>query len=281
MHRGCFGGCAFCTISAHQGKFISSRSQKSIVDEAKVVAQMSDFKGYISDLGGPSANMYDMHGHDLDICKKCQRPSCLHPAPCKNLNNDHQRLLEVYHAVDSLPGIKKSFIGSGVRYDLAFAENRNVKVNQSNRRYLEELIVKHVSGRLKVAPEHTSDTVLNFISSHPACRETDMAELAAITKKLNFHLEQVQDFTPTPMTLASEIYYTGYHPYTLQPVFTAKTPKEKEAQRQYFFWYKKEFAADIRRSLIRLGRKDLIAELFGSQRQYESKFQNNKHKKNF
>lgn len=314
MHRGCFGGCAFCTISAHQGKFISSRSQKSIVDEAKVVAQMSDFKGYISDLGGPSANMYDMHGHDLDICKKCQRPSCLHPAPCKNLNNDHQRLLEVYHAVDSLPGIKKSFIGSGVRYDLAFAENRNAKVNQSNRRYLEELIVKHVSGRLKVAPEHTSDTVLNcmrkpsfnlfrkfnklfdelnakyglrqqlipyFISSHPACRETDMAELAAITKKLNFHLEQVQDFTPTPMTLASEIYYTGYHPYTLQPVFTAKTPKEKEAQRQYFFWYKKEFAADIRRSLIRLGRKDLIAELFGSQRQYESKFQNNKHKKNF
>ena len=313
MHRGCFGGCAFCTISAHQGKFISSRSKKSIVNEAKAISRMSDFKGYISDLGGPSANMYNMHGHDIEICQKCQRPSCLHPSPCKNLNNDHSELLGVYRAVDSLPEIKKSFIGSGVRYDLAFAENRNDNVNKTNRRYLEELIAKHVSGRLKVAPEHTSDTVLNcmrkpsfdlfyrfnklfdvinekyglrqqlipyFISSHPACREEDMAELAVITKKLNFHLEQVQDFTPTPMTLASEIYYTGYHPYTLQPVFTAKSQKEKDAQRQYFFWYKKEFAADIRKSLIRIGRKDLINDLFGNQRKFDNyKSSNNKHKK--
>ena len=331
MHRGCFGGCAFCTISAHQGKFISSRSQKSILKEVKSITHLPDFKGYISDLGGPSANMYAMHGHDLNICQKCQRPSCLHPQPCKNLNNDHRALLDVYHAVDSLAEIKKSFIGSGVRYDLAFAQNRNEATNRTNAKFIEELIVKHVSGRLKVAPEHTSDAVLNcmrkpsfdlfyrfkkifddineryglrqqlipyFISSHPACRETDMAELAVITKNLDFHLEQVQDFTPTPMTLASEIYYTGYHPYTLQPVFTAKTQQEKDAQRKYFFWYKKEYVQDIRRSLTRLGRRDLINALFGGQRQNfeqdfrqdfkqnpqqrpkQNKFKNNKHKSN-
>lgn len=295
MHRGCFGGCAFCTISAHQGKFISSRSKQSIVNEARRVSLMDDFKGYISDLGGPSANMYRMHGHDIGICQKCQRPSCLHPAPCKNLNNDHRPLLDVYNAVDALPGIKKSFIGSGVRYDLAFAENTDKTVNTANRKYIEELIARHVSGRLKVAPEHTSDSVLDcmrkpsfslfykferifnetnkkyglrqqlipyFISSHPACKEIDMAELAVITKNLNFHLEQVQDFTPTPMTLASEIYYTGYHPYTLQPVYTARTDKEKQRQREFFFWYKKEYVTDIRNTLTRLGRRDIIAKLF-------------------
>ena len=295
MHRGCFGGCAFCTISAHQGKFIASRSKQSIHKEVEQIAKMADFKGYISDLGGPSANMYQMHGKDLDKCRKCVRPSCLHPQPCKNLNNDHAPLLDIYHAVDALPEVKKSFIGSGVRYDLSMAKHSDERVNQTNAQYNRELIIKHVSGRLKVAPEHTSDRVLNcmrkpsfdlfykfkqlfdeinhkydlrqqlipyFISSHPACTEQDMAELAVITKKLNFHLEQVQDFTPTPMTVASEIYYTGYHPYTLEKVYTARTKEEKQNQRKFFFWYKPECAQDIRKSLIRMNRQDLMNELF-------------------
>lgn len=295
MHRGCFGGCAFCTISAHQGKFIASRSKQSILKEVEQIAKMADFKGYISDLGGPSANMYQMHGKDLDKCRKCVRPSCLHPQPCKNLNNDHAPLLDIYHAVDALPEVKKSFIGSGVRYDLSMAKHSDERVNQTNAQYNRELIIKHVSGRLKVAPEHTSNRVLNcmrkpsfdlfykfkqlfdeinhkydlrqqlipyFISSHPACTEQDMAELAVITKKLNFHLEQVQDFTPTPMTVASEIYYTGYHPYTLEKVYTARTKEEKQNQRKFFFWYKPECAQDIRKSLIRMNRQDLMNELF-------------------
>ena len=295
LHRGCFGGCAFCTISAHQGKFIASRSKESIIKEVKKVIAMSDFKGYISDLGGPSANMYKIQGFDLDKCKKCVRPSCLHPLPCPNLNNDHAKLLDIYHSVDALPGIKKSFIGSGVRYDLAMHQNRNEKVNQTNKNYIKELILKHVSGRLKVAPEHTSDAVLKcmrkpsfelfkrftetfdrlnqkyelrqqlipyFISSHPACTEQDMVELAIQTKQLNFRLEQVQDFTPTPMTVSSEIYYTGVHPYTLENVYTARTPKEKENQRKYFFWYKPEYYQDIKRSLTRMHRADLLNALF-------------------
>lgn len=297
MHRGCFGGCAFCTISAHQGKFIASRSKKSILEEVRRITEMPDFKGYISDLGGPSANMYKMHGHDLEKCKKCTRPSCLHPRPCPNLDNNHSPLLEIYHEVDSIARIKKSFIGSGVRYDLSMAPNKDPEIDKVNRRYNEELIRFHVSGRLKVAPEHTSERVLDcmrkpsfslfykfkdlfdrlnekyalrqqlipyFISSHPACTEEDMAELAAITKKLNFHLEQVQDFTPTPMTVASEIYYTGYHPYTMEQVYTARTPEEKQNQRKYFFWYKPEFANEIRKSLAKLNRGDIAKELFGS-----------------
>lgn len=296
LHRGCFGGCAFCTISAHQGKFISSRSKRSVLDEVKKIVKMQDFKGYLSDLGGPSANMYSMGGYDKSICAKCVRPSCLHPTPCKNLNNDHAPLLDLYKSVDAIDGVKKSFIGSGVRYDLAMFPNHNAIINQNNREYLKNLITHHVSGRLKVAPEHTSDKVLNcmrkpsfsvfykfrklfeetnreaglnqqlipyFISSHPACEEIDMAELAVITKNLNFHLEQVQDFTPTPMTLATEIYYTGYHPYSGEKVYTARTEKEKLDQRQFFFWYKPDAKEKIVNSLRRLGRKDLIESLYG------------------
>lgn len=294
MHRGCFGGCAFCTISAHQGKFIASRSEKSIVEEARKVTQMPDFKGYISDLGGPSANMYRMGGRDRKLCEKCTRPSCLHPSPCRNLDNDHRPLLDVYRKVDALPGVKKSFIGSGVRYDLCMAHSDNPKVAETNRRYMRELIADHVSGRLKVAPEHTSDAVLQimrkpsfslfydfkrifdrinretgqrqqiipyFISSHPGCREEDMAELAAITKDLDFRLEQVQDFTPTPMTLSTEIYYTGINPYTGEKVYTARSPQEKQAQRMFFFWYKPEERAKILNELRRMGRTDLIDRL--------------------
>lgn len=295
MHRGCFGGCAFCTISAHQGKFIASRSKESILREVKQVSRMHDFKGYISDLGGPSANMYGMHGKDLSVCQKCLRPSCLHPKPCPNLNADHGPLLEVYHAADAIAGVKKSFIGSGVRYDLSMHQTGNKRIDATNRQYNEELIERHVSGRLKVAPEHTCPHVLNlmrkpdfklfydfkrifddvnrrcglkqqlipyFISSHPGCREVDMAELATETKQLNMHLEQVQDFTPTPMTLATEIYYTGIHPYTGEQVFTAIRPEEKLAQRKYFFWYEKTYRSDIIRSLHRLHRPDLIQKLY-------------------
>ena len=296
LHRGCFGGCAFCTISAHQGKFIVSRSKESILKEVNKVMKMPDFKGYISDLGGPSANMYRMHGKNLDLCKKCKRPSCAHPSVCKNLNNDHRPLLDIYHAVDALPGIKKSFIGSGVRYDLMLHRNENEEVNKANRQYTKELITKHVSGRLKVAPEHTSDDVLYlmrkpsfklfeefkkifdrintqenlrqqiipyFISSHPGCKEEDMAELAVITKKLDFHLEQVQDFTPTPMTVSTETWYTGFHPYTLEPVFSARTQREKLAQRLFFFWYQPEQKREIINELRRIHRTDLIDKLFG------------------
>lgn len=295
MHRGCFGGCAFCTISAHQGKFIASRSKESILREVKQVSEMPDFKGYVSDLGGPSANMYAMGGRDKEICRKCKRPSCLHPAPCKNLNNDHSPLLDIYKAADGVPGIKKTFIGSGVRYDLAMAPAKDSQTDAINRKYLKELIINHVSGRLKVAPEHTSDRVLDcmrkpsfrlfhdfkkifdkvnkdqglrqqlipyFISSHPACTPEDMAELAVETKNLDFHLEQVQDFTPTPMTLATEIYYTGYHPYTGEKVFTARSEKEKLAQREFFFWYKPENKPSIAARLRSMGRKDLLARLY-------------------
>mgnify|MGYP006066250203 FL=1 len=299
IHRGCFGGCAFCTISAHQGKFIMSRSKESILREVKAVMELPDFKGYLSDLGGPSANMYRMQGINQELCKKCKRPSCIHPKVCPNLNTDHRPLLDIYHAVDALPGIKKSFIGSGVRYDLLLHESKDPKVNQSTREYTRELIARHVSGRLKVAPEHTSDRVLSvmrkppfaqfetfkkifdrinqeeglrqqlipyFISSHPGCHEEDMAELAVITKRLDFHLEQVQDFTPTPMTVSTEAWYTGYHPYTLEPVFSAKTQREKLAQRQFFFWYKPEERRNIVNELRRIGRSDLIDKLYGGNR---------------
>ena len=296
IHRGCFGGCAFCTISAHQGKFIASRSKESILKEVKAITEMPDFKGYLSDLGGPSANMYRMKGKDERICAKCKKPSCISPIVCKNLNADHTPLLDIYKAVDQLPGIKKSFIGSGVRYDLLLHRYAEEPLNKAAQTYTEELIARHVSGRLKVAPEHTQDGVLKqmrkpsfsqfgqfkkifdkvnrqyglnqqlipyFISSHPGCTEADMAELAVITKSLHFQLEQVQDFTPTPMTLATEMYYTGYHPYTLEKVYTVHSKEQKLAQRQFFFWYKPESRRQITPVLQKMGRKDLIEKLFG------------------
>ena len=295
LHRGCFGGCAFCTISAHQGKFIASRSKRSILNEIKAITKMPDFKGYLSDLGGPSANMYMMKGKNQDLCLKCMRPSCLHPKPCQNLNSNHAPLLDIYRSVDKMPEIKKSYIGSGVRYDLSMHETGEKITDCTNRQYNEELIKNHVSGRLKVAPEHTCDHVLNlmrkpsftqfyefkkifdninringlkqqiipyFISSHPGCREIDMAELAVETRNLNMHLEQVQDFTPTPMTLATEIYYTGIHPYTGEQIYTATRKEDKLAQRKYFFWYDKTYRQDIIGSLNKLHRPDLIRRLF-------------------
>ncbi|MDR1846705.1 MAG: YgiQ family radical SAM protein [Bacteroidales bacterium] len=262
IHRGCFGGCVFCTIAAHQGKKIISRSEKSILAEIEKVAKRKDFKGYLTDLGGPSANMYLMGGKNKKLCEKCVKPSCIYPSLCANLNNNHQPLLSLYAKVRSLPYIKKVFIGSGIRYDL-----------MTDYKYLDEIFLYHVSGRLKVAPEHSSSEVLSlmrkpsfdrfielkkhfdllnkrykmkqqlipyFISSHPGCTLRDMAKLAADTAKLGYHLEQVQDFTPTPMTIATEMYYTGYDPLTMRKVFCATTKEEKQEQNRIFFWYKKE-----------------------------------------
>lgn len=284
LHRGCFGGCAFCTISAHQGKFIMSRSKESILREVRQIVQMPDFKGYLSDLGGPSANMYMMQGRDKSLCEKCRRPSCIHPSVCPNLNADHRPLLDIYRAVDAVPGIKKSFIGSGVRYDLLLHDYKEPALRKAAEDYTRELIVNHVSGRLKVAPEHTEDRVLKFmrkpsfrlferfkqifdqinrkaglrqqiipyfISSHPGCHDEDMAHLAELTRNMDFKLEQVQDFTPTPMTVSTEAWYSGVHPYTLEPVYCAKTPEQKRRQNQYFFWWKKEESTSRRPSTDR------------------------------
>jgi len=295
LHRGCFGGCAFCTISAHQGKQIVSRSKESILREVEAIVRMEDFKGYISDLGGPSANMYGLSGRDKTLCNKCRRASCLYPKVCRNLNTDLTPLIEIYRAVDKIPGVKKSCIGSGIRYDILLHKSGNAAEDASKRIYTEELVRHHVSGRLKVAPEHTSDHVLQlmrkpsfsqfrefkrlfdtlnreaglrqqiipyFISSHPACTTQDMAELAIITKGLNFHLEQIQDFTPTPMTLSTEIFYTGIDPYTRKEVFTAHSRQEKEAQRMFFFWYDTSERDRIIKELRRIGRRDLIDRLF-------------------
>ena len=295
MHRGCFGGCSFCTISAHQGKHIVSRSKESILEEVKQITAMPDFKGYISDLGGPSANMYGMKGIKMHICKQCRKPSCIFPKVCFNLDTNHNPMLDIYRSVDQIPGVKKSFIGSGVRYDILLSDTKNFDTNKSHSDYIRELITNHVSGRLKIAPEHTSDAVLNmmrkpsfayfgefkkqferinreaglnqqlipyFISSHPGCHNEDMADLAILTKKFDFKLEQVQDFTPTPMTLATEIYYSGYHPYTLEPIFTAKSKDEKLEQRKFFFWYKSEYKNAIIRDLNKLKRPDLVNKLF-------------------
>ncbi|MGL4630569.1 MAG: YgiQ family radical SAM protein [Leadbetterella sp.] len=296
MHRGCFGGCSFCTISAHQGKFIASRSEESIMKEVEELTQHPEFKGYISDLGGPSANMYRMKGKDESICARCQAPSCIHPVICSNLDTSHKPLTNIYKKVDAHPEIKKAFVGSGVRYDLLVDDFNKNNTDRNHDEYMEQLVTRHVSGRLKVAPEHTSDATLRvmrkpsfkyfkkfkdkydkiqdkhglkqplipyFISSHPGCEEVDMANLAAETKDLGFRLEQVQDFTPTPMTVAEVIYYTGVHPYTLQPIKTPKTQEEKLAQNKYFFWYKPEVKNWIRSRLMKLGRPDLSKKLVG------------------
>ncbi|WP_303181026.1 YgiQ family radical SAM protein [uncultured Butyricimonas sp.] len=297
LHRGCFGGCTFCTISAHQGKFIASRSEQSVLREVQHVCEMPDFKGTISDLGGPSANMYAMRGKDLNICGLCKRPSCLHPTVCKNLNTDHSHLLQLYNKVRQEPRVKHCFIGSGIRYDLVMHRTGNREVDSTNREYLETVIKHHVSGRFKVAPEHSSDNVLHlmrkpsfklfheltarfnainkkehlkqqiipyFISSHPGCNLVDMAELAIQTKELDFRLEQVQDFTPTPMTLATDMYYSGLHPYSLRKIQSAKTETEKKRQNIFFFWYKREFKDEIIGILTKLKRNDIVKRLYSN-----------------
>lgn len=296
MHRGCFGGCSFCTISAHQGKFVASRSKASILREVESIKQMPDFRGTISDLGGPSANMYQMKGKEQWICNECVRPSCIWPDVCRNLDTDHTALLDVYQSVRETEGIKHAYVASGIRYDL-FLHDKGVtpEVRASHEKYIEELAAHHVPGRIKVAPEHTSDHVLRvmrkptfnlfykfkekfdraaqkagkpampvipyFISSHPGSRPEDMAELALKTKDLGFRLEQVQDFTPTPMTVATEIYATGVHPYDGAEVCVARTPEEKQEQRSFFFWYKPAMKQALRASMQRLGLGEMARRL--------------------
>ena len=297
MHRGCFGGCSFCTISAHQGKFIASRSEKSILSEVEQIVSDPDFKGYISDLGGPSANMYGMKGKDESICAKCSSPSCIHPVICNNLDTSHKSMTELYKKVDKHPSVKKAFVGSGIRYDLLVDEFNKNNEDGNHDEYIEQLVTRHISGRLKVAPEHTADNTLKvmrkpsfryfhkfkekydsiskkhglnqplvpyFISSHPGCDNEDMANLAIETKEMGFQLEQVQDFTPTPMTVATVIYYSGVHPYTLRPHKTVKDKEEKLNQRRFFFWYKRENHEFIRRSLNKVNKSELADQLIGN-----------------
>lgn len=296
IHRGCFGGCSFCTISAHQGKLIQSRSEKSILKEVQQVCEMPDFKGYISDVGGPSANMYQMEGKKLDLCKKCSKPSCIFPIICPNLNIDHRPLIDLYKKVSAAEGVKKVSISSGIRYDMIFTKGDEKGDKKGQLAYLKEVILSHTSGRLKVAPEHTSDKVLTlmrkpsfslfktykrffdrtceeqglkqqttpyFISSHPGCELKDMADLAEETQELGYRLEQIQDFTPTPMTLATVMYYTGINPYTGEKVFVAKHQDDKRAQRKFFFWYKKENRKWLQQSLEKMGLKRISRTLFG------------------
>ncbi|MCF6349424.1 MAG: YgiQ family radical SAM protein [Flavobacteriaceae bacterium] len=320
IHRGCFGGCSFCTISAHQGKFIASRSKESILKEVDKVANMSDFKGYLSDIGGPSANMYQMKGKIQRICDKCVAPSCINPVICSNLDTSHKPLTEIYQAVDKHPKVKKSFIGSGIRHDMLVPEfNKNADAEELDR-YTEEVMTKHVSGRLKVAPEHTATPVLKlmrkpsfkyfhkfkerfdkinkkrnlklqlipyFISSHPASELEHMANLAAETKDMGFQLEQVQGFTPTPMTVATVIYYSGYHPYTLEKIKTPRTKQERENQHRFFFWYKKDNQKWIKNTLSNLNKIDLLERLIptykkntSKNKEYKSVFTKNKNYKN-
>ncbi len=312
-HRGCFGGCSFCTISAHQGKFIASRSQESVLKEVQTVTEMPDFKGYLSDVGGPSANMYQMKGKVQSICDSCVAPSCISPVICNNLDTSHKPMTELYQAIDKNPKIKKSFIGSGIRYDMLVPEFNKNADPQELEDYTEEVITNHVSGRLKVAPEHTSDPVLKlmrkpsftyfhkfketfdkinlrkklnlqlipyFISNHPESRLEDMANLAAETKDMGFQLEQVQGFTPTPMTVATVIYYSGYHPYTLKKSYVPKSKKDKDEQHRFFFWYKKENQNWIRNTLEKVGRPDLMSKLLPSEIRNKRKMGQKKSKTN-
>lgn len=299
IHRGCFGGCSFCTISAHQGKFISSRSEESVLKEVEAVTLMPDFKGHISDIGGPTANMYHMKGINEAVCGKCSKPSCIYPSVCSNLSSDHNPLLSLYEKASAVKGVQYISLGSGIRYDLFTGQKQYTSQNYAHVEYAIRIITHHVSGRLKVAPEHTSQKVLAimrkpgfdrflefrkifenisrrnrlnqqivpyFISGHPGSTPLDMAELAVKTKSLGFKLEQVQDFTPTPMTLSSVMYYTGMDPYTKKPVYSARTPSQKKEQMQFFFWYKKENKAPIRTFLEKSGKPEWAVFLTGTNR---------------
>ena len=296
-HRGCFGGCSFCTISAHQGKQIASRSEASILREVEAITQDPDFHGVLTDLGGPSANMWRMKGRNPEICRKCSRYSCSMPTMCKNLDSDHRPMTGLLKKVSAHPKVKHLYVGSGIRCDLFQGDN-------AGWHYFEEVVLHHTSGRLKVAPEHTSDHVLAlmrkpsftlfketkrrfdeickqsglryqlipyFISSHPGCRLEDMADLAVQMKQMGYRLEQIQDFTPTPMTLSTEMYYTGIDPTTMKPVYVAVTPADKADQRRLFFFYKPEMKGEILHSLRRTGNEKYIQKLFGDKKSFVHK----------
>ncbi len=297
-HRGCFGGCSFCTISAHQGKQIASRSEASILREVDAITADPDFHGVLTDLGGPSANMWRMKGRNPELCRKCSRYSCSMPTMCKNLDSDHKPMMELMRKVAAHPKVNHLYVGSGIRCDLFTEDNGGWQ-------YFRQVVINHTSGRLKVAPEHTSDHVLAlmrkpsfglfretkrrfdeicrqaglryqlipyFISSHPGCRLEDMAQLALDMKQMGYRLEQIQDFTPTPMTIATEMYYTGIDPTTLKPVYVATTPADKADQRRMFFFYKPELRADIAASLRRNGLSAYATKLFGNNQLQQRSF---------
>lgn len=290
-HRGCFGGCSFCTISTHQGKQIASRSEESILREVESITSDPDFHGVLTDLGGPSANMWRMKGRNPELCRKCSRYSCSMPSLCKNLDSNHRPMIDLLRKVASHPKVKHLYVGSGIRCDLFDKDNDGWQ-------YFKQVALHHTSGRLKVAPEHTSPHVLSlmrkpsfnlfketkqrfeeickqaglryqlipyFISSHPGCRLQDMADLAIQMRQMGYRLEQIQDFTPTPMTLSTEMYYTGIDPTTMQPVYVAITPADKADQRRLFFFYKPEERAAIESSLRRAGLGEMSSRLFGRQ----------------
>jgi len=311
-HRGCFGGCSFCTISAHQGKQIASRSEASILKEVELITNDPEFHGVLTDLGGPSANMWRMKGKNTDLCRKCSRYSCSMPTICKNLDSDHRPMIDLLRKVSSHPKVKHLYVGSGIRCDLfqegvkgsekgvKGSERTNVLVGSNfGWEYFKQVVLHHTSGRLKVAPEHTSDHVLAlmrkpsfslfretkrrfdeickqaglryqlipyFISSHPGCRLEDMAQLAVDMKQMGYRLEQIQDFTPTPMTLSTEMYYTGIDPTTMKPVYVATTPSDKADQRRLFFFYKPDQQRDIIASLRRHNQTHFIPKLFPGKR---------------
>ena len=265
-HRGCFGGCNFCTIAAHQGKFIQSRSEDSILKEIAALNNLPGFAGNISDVGAPTANMYGMKGKNPELCAVCRRKSCLFPGPCKNMDRSHERLLKLYESIAQLKGIRHAYIGSGIRYDL-FLDEKGF-VDDTSYPYLKELILEHTSGRLKVAPEHTEDEVLKlmakpsfrlferlrdefdrivassgrkcelvpyFISGHPGCGMREMKRLASSPALRGLYMDQVQDFTPTPMTTSSVMFYTGMDPKNLQKVFVERDIERKREQKSFFF----------------------------------------------
>ena len=300
-HRGCFGGCSFCTISAHQGKQIASRSEGSILREVDAITRDPDFHGVLTDLGGPSANMWRMRGRDAELCRRCSRYSCSMPSLCRNLDSDHRPMIALLRQVGAHPGVKHLYVGSGIRCDLfgsaAAPSPAGEGSDNAGWDYFREVVLHHTSGRLKVAPEHTSDHVLAlmrkpsftlfketkrrfdeicrqaglryqlipyFISSHPGCRLEDMADLAVQMKRMGYRLEQIQDFTPTPMTLSTEMYYTGIDPTTMKPVYVATTPADKADQRRLFFFYKADERRAIVESLRRTGNQRFIPQLFPS-----------------
>ncbi len=265
-HRGCFGGCNFCTIAAHQGKFIQSRSEESIIKEIAELNNLPGFAGNISDVGAPTANMYGMRGKNPELCSKCRRKSCLFPSPCKNMDRSHERLLKLYERIAKVKGIRHAYIGSGIRYDL-FLDEKGF-VDETSYPYLKELILEHTSGRLKVAPEHTEDSVLKlmakpsfklferlrmefdnivyssgrkcelvpyFISGHPGCGMREMQRLARTPALKGLYMDQVQDFTPTPMTTSSVMFYTGLDPKNLEKVFVERDLERKKEQKSFFF----------------------------------------------
>jgi len=268
VHRGCFGGCSFCAIAAHQGKYVASRSEESVLEEVKHLAEQPYFKGHITDLGGPSANMYQMQGQNQKYCDICTRYSCIYPSICKNLNRNHKPLIELYQKASQIKKVKQITIGSGIRYDMLLTPDKKLDQKYALSAYLEQVVKNHVSGRLKVAPEHTVPQVLQtmrkpnfdnflqfydtfqqlnkknnkkqqlipyFISGHPNCTVLDMKQLSTDVAKHRLITEQSQGFTPTPMTYATAMYYLGYDPYTGKAVYSAKKTDDKKAQNKLFY----------------------------------------------